>query len=284
MAEERESPRRNAGTYLYVREGARRAGRARAEGTLPPPSRAPLVTDSFLEPLGPPTGQRVRYVRPRLDAAALDPHLVFLLRPEQDEADLYRDAAARLMAARPADRRLLVTSPLAGAGKTLTCLNLAGALAEQHRVTIVDLHAARPGLAAALALDPQPDLAALVAVRHRDRHAPIDLHLIGDRLAVLPLGRPIASSAAPQWLGRSELGRVFEEVAETSDIILFDGPPVLDEGLTGLGAFVSTALLVVRPAELGSGAYEAALAGLTEQRVVGTLVNGAPGPDAPRGR
>ncbi len=275
--------RRDAGTYLFVREGGKRGARS----TPPPrpahdPVRAQLASDSLLMPLEATDGARLRYLRPRLRPEALDPHLAFFLDPNAPVADEYREAAQRLLAEDEEVRRVLVTSPRAGSGKTLTALNLASAMAEQHRVTLVDLHLERPGLVAALGHSPELGTAELAHRRRRDHRSPLDLMLLADRLAVLPLLEPVRGDDAVALLEMPELARALEEVAYGADIVVYDGPPVLEgAGLEGLWPLVDAVVLVVRPSELGSGAYERALGALEGRPVLGTVVNGAPDPPRP---
>lgn len=277
------SPRRSrkdAGTYLFVREGGRRGARP----TPPPeraddPVRAQLSSDSLLMPLDVLNAARLRYLRPRLKPDAVDPRLAFFLDPNGEVAEDYREAAQRLVGADIDARRILVTSPRRGSGKTLTALNLASAVAEQQRVTVVDLHFARPGVIGAFGLKPDAGLVELTRARRRDHRAPIDLVLLADRLAALPLLGPLDAEEAAALAESSELGRLLEEVAFGADLLIADGPPVLEDGgLDALWPLVDAVVLVVRPSELGSGAYERALDVLEGRVVVGTVVNGAPDP------
>src|SRR3954471_3888706 len=88
----------------------------------------------------------------------LDPHLVSLTSPGSFAAEQYQ--GLRLTIERLRRGRTLqviaVTSPAAGEGKTLTAINLAGALArgtEDARVLLIDLDLRRPAVARQLALD-----------------------------------------------------------------------------------------------------------------------------------
>src|SRR2546430_11022738 len=88
----------------------------------------------------------------------LDPHLVSLTSPGSFAAEQYQ--GLRLTIERLRRGRTLqviaVTSPAAGEGKTLTAINLAGALApgaEQARVPLIDADLRRPPVARQLAND-----------------------------------------------------------------------------------------------------------------------------------
>src|SRR6476646_1862531 len=89
----------------------------------------------------------------------LDPHLVTLTAPGSFAAEQYQ--GLRLTIERLRRGRTLqviaVTSPAAGEGKTLTAINLAGALArgsEGARVLLIDADLRRPAVARQLAMDP----------------------------------------------------------------------------------------------------------------------------------
>src|SRR5689334_17462051 len=88
----------------------------------------------------------------------LDPHLVALTSPGSFAAEQYQ--GLRLTIERLRRGRTLqviaVTSPAAGEGKTLTAINLAGALArgaEDARVLLIDADLRRPAVARQLAID-----------------------------------------------------------------------------------------------------------------------------------
>src|SRR5690349_12844830 len=88
----------------------------------------------------------------------VEPHLVTLTSPGSFAAEQYQ--GLRLTIERLRRGRTLqviaVTSPAAGEGKTLTAINLAGALArgaDDARVLLIDADLRRPAVARQLALD-----------------------------------------------------------------------------------------------------------------------------------
>jgi Mrp family chromosome partitioning ATPase len=262
------SGRRDTGTYLFVREGGRKSredvpsGKARRRN-------APIVpADSILVPFDPAQHSRLRYRRPQLKPAAVDPRLVFFLAPESDAAAVLRALADQVMECRDGAQRVLVTSARPGAGKTLTCLNLASAVAEQAHCTVVDLHPQRPGVSRAFGLDAEPGWQEVERARRRNQRAPVDLMLVADQLAVLPVGR--AGAEVPE-LGT--LGPLLDEVSSAADLVLLDGPSVLEgEGLGPLAGLYDAVLIVISPSDMAQGAYESAIAKLEGVPVLGAVV------------
>src|SRR5436853_4244213 len=88
----------------------------------------------------------------------LDSHLVTLTSPGSFAAEQYqglRLTIERLRRTKPL-QLIAVTSPAAGEGKTLTAINLAGALArgaDDARVLLIDADLRRPAVARQLAID-----------------------------------------------------------------------------------------------------------------------------------
>ncbi len=86
---------------------------------------------------------------------ALDPdpksRLVFLTEPEGLAVERYRLIRRRLSTLHPNGAVVLITSPSAGEGKTLTSINLAWSFAEAgHSTCLVDLDFRSPGISRAL--------------------------------------------------------------------------------------------------------------------------------------
>jgi Mrp family chromosome partitioning ATPase len=280
MSDARRTGPPTTGTYLFVKPPEARRAR-RSERPTPPPPRSP-ARDSIVEPLEPPSIARLRYRRPRLDPAALDGHLVSFLDPEAEVAAVWRDAAERLLAGAGDARRVWITAPRAGTGRTTAALNLAASLAETRRVTVLELDFQSPGVARAVGLDDVPGVLEMVRSRRRDRQAPVDLHLLGDGLAALPAGARPRTDELPAILDAPELRRLIEEVSEASDLLLVDGPLAAEAGaLTSLHDLLDGVLLVIRPVDLASGAFEAAIDALGDRPLLGVLVNDAP--DGPPG-
>lgn len=265
MSDDARPARRSEGGYLFVRKGARRVSLDQA---LPGrASRLPQVGSLLQSPAGP---GGVRYVRPTLDPAAVDPRLCFFKSPAAPVCDLYRAAAAELEGHAEGAVRILVTSPRGGAGRTTTTINVGSALAERDRVVLVDLHRRRPGLARAFGLSEHDGLVTASRQQRRSPGSPIDLVLLAERLSALF----VEPDAPPDVLRLGNLRPVLDALSTAGDRLLLDGPPVLDgDAVLELAALADGVLVVLEPEDLASGDYERTLERLDGRRIVGTLIN-----------
>ncbi|MCB9538742.1 MAG: tyrosine-protein kinase family protein [Myxococcales bacterium] len=263
------SERRKTGTYLFVKQGRARKASAglpqRTTRSVPPVPRDSLVGGELEA-----TPMPLRHRRATLTPADLDRHLCFFFAPDGGAAQAYRGAAEALTEARGAGRRILVSSPTRGAGRTLSCLNLASALAERQAVAVVDCDVGGAGVGAAFGAG-AAGWPAQLSARATDPRRPLDLLLVADRLAVLPRGEQ-----APDAGDFARLEPALEALAEAHDLVLLDGPSVLDDDLAPLDGLYDAVLLVVRPEDLARGRLEKAAAALGDRPVVGALVNDAP--------
>ncbi|HMO70066.1 MAG TPA: CpsD/CapB family tyrosine-protein kinase [Paracoccaceae bacterium] len=141
-------------------------------------------------------------------------------------------------------RRVAVTSPGAGCGKTMTCLNLAFSLARQAdlRVLVVELDLRRPAILATLGLRARPQFAAALEGRE-----PPEAHLLrlGPNLALAASHAPARLPA--ELLQGQKAAAVLDalEARLAPDVVLFDTPPMLvSDDTLGLLDLVDGALLV----------------------------------------
>lgn len=266
MSEERLPDRRRSGTYLFVRPKTARRPRTRTDSTPMPGSEpaddGPLAGLSLPNAEDRPRHARLRYRRPRLDPEVLDGRLVFFLAPESAPTEQYRIAAQALVRERGGPKRLLVVGAAPGVGATVTAANLACALSEIGRATLVDAAPARA----------RRTLTSVFGIRAPGPASltteTLDLWLLSDRLALF---------CAPDLPSRGETRRrALDALAAAADFVLVDGLSAEDaEGVSAMREVVDGAILVVRPADLGTGRYERALDALQGVRVVGILLNGA---------
>lgn len=177
-----------------------------------------------------------------------DSHLVSFTSPESFAAEQYqglRLTVERLTRARGA-QVIAVTSPAAGEGKTLTAINLAGALARgsDARVLLLDADLRRPSVAKTLGLldghvngladviaDPAADLAS--AAR------PIPPYT----LSVVPAGTP--RPQVHKVLRSQRLEQLLEKARSQYDVIVVDTPPLLPVFDSAMLSRVVDAMLIV---------------------------------------
>ncbi|MBF6619484.1 MAG: hypothetical protein ITG02_04570 [Patulibacter sp.] len=161
-------------------------------------------------------------------------------------------------------RRMLVTSPSSGDGKTTTVLNLAFALVGAgQRVIVVDFDLRRPELGRQLGLDGLDGMATSLAAG-----APLtSIMRSAPRLAPLRLVQ-VATGAGdvallPQLVQRMEA--VLREAGELADYVLIDTAPLGEVGdALPLVEYVDDVLLVGRPGSTDRRSLDA-MAGLFER-------------------
>jgi receptor protein-tyrosine kinase len=138
------------------------------------------------------------------------------------------NAAGRGASVVQAGNLIMVTSAMAGEGKTFNAINLAMSIAmeQDHRVLLVDADVARPSISRVLGLPPGPGLLDLL-VDDRIEMADAMLRTNVDKLTLLPSGTPhprptelLASDAMTALI--HQMGRRYPD-----RIIIFDSPPLL---------------------------------------------------------
>jgi len=162
----------------------------------------------------------------------VDEHLSSLLKPGSFEAEQYRVLrhALEVLRRERGVRVVAVTSPVAGDGKTVTSVNLAGSLASAPgaRVLLVDADLRRPSVARCLGIEDrngnvpglvdaivEPGYELDIMVRRR---SPFNM-------AVLPAGpRPNMSY---EILQSPRLGELLDEARGSYDFVILDTPPLL---------------------------------------------------------
>lgn len=178
-------------------------------------------------------------------AHRLDKHLVSLTEPASFAAEQYQ--GLRLKIERLSHERgakvIAVTSPAAGDGKTVTSINLAGALGSGARVLLIDADLRQPAIISRLGVaDPGTGLAELLAndsLRLNDaarRFEPFPFD-------VIPGGKPVGS--AHQLLRSTRLEQLLIEARQRYDYIVLDTPPLIPVFDSVLLAPVVDGLLMV---------------------------------------
>jgi tyrosine-protein kinase len=190
-------------------------------------------------------------------------------------AEQYRLLAQRLEPLLQRGRRIGITSPCAGEGRTTTAINTARALlrASQRRVVLVDAHLRSPAVARALGLLSGVGLADVVA----GSATLADALTAADGLTVLPAGAtrdPAAAIASPR------LREILAELAGRFDAVIVDTAPVLPlADVPTLAAALDGLLLVLRAGRTRRDLLRLAVDALPPDRLLGCVLNGA-GPEA----
>lgn len=122
---------------------------------------------------------------------------------------------------------IMVTSSLAGEGKSYTSVNLAMSIAAEldNTVMLVDADVARPSILKMLGLPPSPGL--LDLLEGTADMSSVLLRTNIDKLTVLPSGTP--HGRATELLASEAMRLLLEDMAErySDRIIIFDSPPLL---------------------------------------------------------
>jgi exopolysaccharide/PEP-CTERM locus tyrosine autokinase len=174
---------------------------------------------------------------------------------------------------------IMITSALAGEGKSFTAVNLALSIANEldHTVMLVDADVARPSVARMLGLPPASDSPGLLDVL--ENHVEMSGALLRtsiDKLSVLPAGT--RHERATELLASASMSRLIEEMARRypDRIIIFDSPPLLQTTeARALATHVGQVVLVVRAEHTPQVAVQEALTAIEACPVRLLLLNRA---------
>lgn len=182
-----------------------------------------------------PVGASSRRVEIDLDALAaagiVSPHA-----PRSQVADqfrvikrpLIRNAMGKAASVMKNGNLIMVTSSLAGEGKSFTAINLAMSIATEldNTVLLVDADVANPSIFRVLGLPTGPGLLDLVLDESKDLSTLLVKTNV-DKLTLLASGTPHAR--ATELLASDAMSRLLAEMAEryADRIIIFDSPPLL---------------------------------------------------------
>jgi capsular exopolysaccharide synthesis family protein len=239
-----------------------------------------LANGRRLKPVSavPARGQEKSLRHPSLDE--VDAHLVSLVAPDSSEAEQYRALRYEVEYLHKAGECSVVgvCSALPGDGKTMTAINLAGALAQdpRERVLLIEADLRRPavtvgdqlglgdvtgrGLVDAI-LDPSLSLEEVV------RHVP---HF---NLTALPAGKRAGSPY--EALKSPRFGELLTQARQRYDYVVLDAPPVVPVPDCRLIAkWVDGFLMVVAAHRTPREALEEALTLMRPASVLGLVFNG----------
>jgi capsular exopolysaccharide synthesis family protein len=203
--------------------------------------------------------------------------LVSFLAPGSFEADQYRTLRHIVERLRRDSgiQVLAVTSSCAGEGKSITTLNLAGALSQSReaRVLLIDADLRRPSVAPYLGLarDRAPALAEAI-VDPECSLAQAVRHLEWANLAVLPAGD--ARGGFYELLNSPRLETLLNEARGLYDYVLLDTPPVVPlPDCRLIGRWVDGFLVVVAANQTPRKMLGEALSFLDPAKVIGLVFN-----------
>ncbi len=217
--------------------------------------------------------------------ALLDAGLIAPESQAQLLADQYRDIKRPLIAhafgkhaAQVSDGNLImVTSALAGEGKTFTSINLAFSIAQEkdHSILLVDADVAKPRISDIFGAAGEPGL--LDVLEDHDL-SPDSVILPTDieGLSVLPAGRSRPNTT--ELLASSRMDELIADLGARGPacITLFDSPPILQTSEAKvLASLVGQVVLVVWAEVTAQGAVAAAIASIGEGKAINLLLNQA---------
>jgi protein-tyrosine kinase len=209
------------------------------------------------------------------EAGEIDDHLVSLLEPTSFAAEQYRTVRLAIETLRHerGTRVVGVSSPGRGEGKTMTALNLAGALAQASdaRVVLVEADLRHPAVARYLGLTAPRGLSSYLL----DHAMTLDTVLqrpASIAFSVLPAGA--ASSMPYELLKSPRLGALLGELRQRFDYVLVDTPPALPFPDVGIVRdLVDGFVIVVRANRTPREMLQDTMSVLGRQRALGLVFN-----------
>jgi capsular exopolysaccharide synthesis family protein len=204
--------------------------------------------------------------------------LVSLLAPASFAADQYRTLRHTVERLRKESglQVLAVSSPTPSDGKTITTLNLAGALAQGRdaRVIVMDADLRRPSVAEYLGLASQrfPGLAEAI-LDPKCSLSRTARHLERFNLSVVPAGSP--QIASYELLNSPRFEDLLREARSLYDYVLIDTPPLVPlSDCRLIGRWVDGFLIVVGAHKTPRKLLSEALGQLDPSKVIGVVFNG----------
>jgi capsular exopolysaccharide synthesis family protein len=220
------------------------------------------------------TGRAKRRVQET--AGEINKRRIAMLQPDSYVAEQFRALRGRIdaLAAQRPLRTLVVSSPLAGEGKTTAAINLAAvtSMSVGRRVLLMDCDMRKPKVHQALGLRPETGLAEVLADQVSLDSAIVKIE--GMNLDVLPVrGRP---SNPSELLGSPRMRELIEEVAGRYDRVVLDTPAALGvPDAKAVAELCDGIVMVVRANVTSQQDVEAALEILDRRRLLGLVLNGA---------
>lgn len=230
----------------------------------------PSVTAASFATATAPAHTPVRSAIPRI----LDRALVAAGAPDAKAARQYRGLCTRIVHADAGSpvKVIMITSPGAGEGKSVTASNLALTMAREYQrpTCLIDANLRSPRLQTMFGLDDGPGLVDVLAGRATLDQALTRVEPAG--VTVLPAGSGREHPA--ELLGTPMMRRVIDSLRAQFDRIVIDTPGVLggvDLGM--LGPLADRIVLVVRADVTAKAAIADAMSALDSSRLLGVVLN-----------
>ncbi len=211
------------------------------------------------------------------------------LAPEEEErqlVDQYRNIKRPLIAHAfgkrakriPDGHLILITSALAGEGKSFTCINLALSVAHErdHSVLLVDADVAKPQISRIFGAAGEPGLLDLLDYNEPADYRDFVMPTTVPGLSILPAGKN--RNYATELLASNRMEELIRKLGEDDPqrIVIFDSPPVL---LTSearvLTRLVGQVVLVVHAGMTPQQAVLEAVDTIDENKAVNLILNQA---------
>lgn len=201
-------------------------------------------------------------------------HMVFLNAPETLSAEKFRFLGVRLRQIRQNRplKTVLVTSSLAGEGKSMVAVNLAGVLArrKKHKVLLIEGDLRRPVMAEQFGISTMPGLSEWLQA---DSSTATHLYrLNGAEFWLIPAGQPPNNPL--ELLQSPRLALLMQELLPSFDWVIVDSPPLLPLADTSVWArFTDGTLLVVRQSITEKSSLRRALEIVRKTDLLGVVLN-----------
>ncbi|MCX7793585.1 MAG: CpsD/CapB family tyrosine-protein kinase [Thermodesulfovibrionales bacterium] len=206
-----------------------------------------------------------------VDLNNVSPYVVSLIRPDSFESEQFRKLKARIFKdhAIEENRTLLVTSPDAGAGKSLVALNLSVSLAlsSDFRILLIDADLKHPSIHHYLGINENSGLSHYLEGSF-DLSKIIMTTNIGN-LDIVFCGKDINDRYLQEKM------KIFiQAMKRRYQYIILDSPPILSSADTIQLAFLSEAvLLVINDKKTTKNSVRQALSLLNKERIIGIVLN-----------
>jgi capsular exopolysaccharide synthesis family protein len=169
---------------------------------------------------------------------------------------------------------ILVTSSVAGEGKSTVAGNLACVLAasKQQKVLLLEGDLRRPSLGEQIGIGNLPGLCELLEVTPEKLTNIYSLEELG--ICILPAGGSLRNPL--EFLQPGKVSGLMDRLAPRFDWIIIDSPPILPLADTSIWMRLSDAvLLVTRPSMTARQQLQRSLEAIEQSKLIGAIMNGS---------